>query len=167
MLSATTFMIVYTPFEIYWSIRDIWYDRWIGLSLKDLEEIDIKISIPDGFLSATLIQHVNIDKVKSRNSIIVICHGFSDTKETLQYFYYPLAFQGYVILVYDARGTGESKKSGKRGNFLKRIEDFDYVVKWIKSNKEYSTLKINSIGFSIGALTIQCLFINKICQNLI
>jgi predicted alpha/beta-fold hydrolase len=156
ILSATTFLIVYTPFEIYWSIRDLWYDRWLGLSLKNLEEIDIKISIPNGFLSATLIKHKNLEKVKSRNSIIIICHGFSDTKETLQYYYYPLAFQGYIILVYDARGTGESKKSGKRGNFIKRIEDFDYVVKWIKLHKEYSTLKINSVGFSIGALTILC-----------
>jgi len=156
ILSATTFLIVYTPFEIYWSIRDLWYDRWLGLSFKYLEEVDIKISISNGFLSATLIKHKNLDRVKSRDSIIVICHGFSDTKETLQYYYYPLALQGYVILVYDARGTGESKKSGKRGNFLKRIEDFDYIVKWIKSNKEYSTFKINSIGFSIGALTVLC-----------
>lgn len=156
ILSATTFLIVYTPFEIYWSIRDLWYDRWLGLSFKYLEEVDIKISISNGFLSATLIKHKNLDRVKSKDSIIVICHGFSDTKETLQYYYYPLALQGYVILVYDARGTGESKKSGKRGNFLKRIEDFDYVVKWIKSNKEYSTFKINSIGFSIGALTVLC-----------
>jgi len=156
ILSATTFLIVYTPFEIYWSIRDLWYDRWLGLSFKYLEEVEIKISISNGFLSATLIKHKNLDRVKSRNSIIIICHGFSDTKETLQYYYYPLALQGYVILVYDARGTGESKKSGKRGNFLKRIEDFDYVVKWIKSNKEYSTFKITSIGFSIGALTVLC-----------
>jgi len=156
ILSATTFLIVYTPFEIYWSIRDLWYDRWLGLSFKYLEEVEIKISISNGFLSAILIKHKNLDRVKSKNSIIVICHGFSDTKETLQYYYYPLALQGYVILVYDARGTGESKKSGKRGNFLKRIEDFDYVVKWIKSNKEYSTFKITSIGFSIGALTVLC-----------
>jgi len=156
MLSVTTFLIIFTPFEIYWSIRDLWYDRWLGLSLKNLEEKDIKINVSNGSLSAKLIKHKNLDKVKSRNSIIIICHGFSDTKETVQYYYYPLAFQGYVILAYDARGTGESKKLGKRGNFLKRVEDFDYVTKWIKSNNEYSTFKINSIGFSIGALTILC-----------
>jgi pimeloyl-ACP methyl ester carboxylesterase len=156
ILSVTTFLIIYTPFEIYWSIRDLWYDRWLGLSLKNLEELDIKVNTSNGFLSATLIKHKNLDKVKSKNSIIVICHGFSDTKETLQYYYYPLAFQGYIILAYDARGTGRSKKLGKRGEFLKRVEDFDYVIKWIKSNNDYSTLKINSIGFSIGALTILC-----------
>ncbi|MFW9951664.1 MAG: hypothetical protein ACFFKA_16230, partial [Candidatus Thorarchaeota archaeon] len=28
ILSTTTFLIVYTPFEIYWSFRDIYLDRW-------------------------------------------------------------------------------------------------------------------------------------------
>ena len=156
MLSATTFLIVYSPFEIYWSIRDLWYDRWLGLSFKSLEEKEIDISVSNGFLSGTVIRHKNQAKIKARNSIIIICHGFSDTKESLQYYYFPLAIQGYVILVYDARGTGKSKKLGKRGNILKRIEDFNEIIKWVKSNKEYSTLKINCIGFSIGALTILC-----------
>lgn len=168
MLSATTFLIVYSPFEIYWSIRDLWYDRWLGLSLKDLEEKEINISVSNGFLSGTLIYHKNHTKIKYRNTIIIICHGFSDTKETLQYYYYPLAFQGYIILVYDARGTGKSKKTGKRGNFLKRIEDFTDVIKWVKSNRDYSTLKINCIGFSIGALTILCAgFQNKDIEKII
>ena len=35
ILSTTTFLIIYTPFEIYWSFADLWYDRWISLSLKD------------------------------------------------------------------------------------------------------------------------------------
>jgi alpha/beta superfamily hydrolase len=156
MLSATTFLIVYSPFEIYWSIRDLWYDRWLGLSFKNLEENEISIHVSDGFLSGTLISHKNQAKIKYRNSIIIICHGFSDTKESLQYYYSPLAIQGYIILVYDARGTGKSKKMGKRGNVLKRIEDFNEVIKWVKSNKDYSALKINCIGFSIGALTILC-----------
>jgi len=156
MLSATTFLIVYTPFEIYWSIRDLWYDRWLGLSLQDLEEKEIEIRVSNGTLSGTLINHKNQAKINSKNSIIIICHGFSDTKEALQYYYYPLAFHGHVILVYDARGTGKSKKTGKRGDFLKRIEDFNDVIKWVKSTKKYSTLKIRCIGFSIGALTILC-----------
>ncbi|MHA2283532.1 MAG: alpha/beta fold hydrolase [Promethearchaeota archaeon] len=121
-----------------------------------MEEKEIKISVSNGFLSGILINHKNPAKIKSKNSIIIICHGFSDKKETLQYYYYPLAFQGYVILVYDARGTGKSKKTGKRGNFLKRIEDFNEIIKWVKSNRDYSTLKISCIGFSIGALTILC-----------
>ncbi|MHA2120998.1 MAG: alpha/beta hydrolase, partial [Promethearchaeota archaeon] len=156
ILSTTTFLIVYTPFEIYWSFRDLWFDRWIGLSLRDLDVSNIKLNVPDGVLSCTLVKNRNQLKVDSKRTIIVICHGFSDTMETLQYFYYPLAIQGYIILAYDARGTGKSKKVGKRGNFLKRIEDFKNILNWIQSNEEYSQSKINCVGFSIGALTILC-----------
>jgi len=156
ILSTTTFLIVYTPFEIYWSFRDLWFDRWIRLSLKELEVSNIKIEVSDGSLSSTLLRNRNQTKVDSKKTIIVVCHGFSDTMKTLQYYYYPLALQGYIILAYDARGTSKSKKVGKRGDFLKRIEDFKYIINWIKSDEEYSRLTINCIGFSIGALTILC-----------
>ncbi|MFX1376663.1 MAG: alpha/beta hydrolase [Promethearchaeota archaeon] len=156
LLSTTTFLIVYTPFEIYWSFRDLWFDRWINLSSPDFEEQKININVSDGFLAGLLIKSKNQSKVTSKNSIVVICHGFSDTKETLQYYYYPIAYQGYIVLVYDARGTGDSKKTGYRSNFLKRIEDFNTVINWIKSNENYSKMKIKCIGFSIGALTILC-----------
>jgi alpha/beta superfamily hydrolase len=124
--------------------------------LRELEVSDIKIKVPDGLLSCILVRNRNQTKIDSKQTIIVVCHGFSDTMKTLQYYYYPLAFQGYIILAYDARGTGKSKKVGKRGDFLERIEDFKRILNWIKSNEEYSQLKINCIGFSIGALTILC-----------
>jgi predicted esterase len=153
-LSVTTFLIIYVPFEIYWSFRDLWFDRWTKIFLKDLNVLNIKIKVSDGVLSANLI--TNRDEIKSdlKNSIIIICHGFSDTKETLQYFYFPFAYQGYTVLIYDARGTGKSKKTGKRSDFLKRIEDFNDVIEWVRNHKEYSTKKIFCIGFSIGAITV-------------
>jgi pimeloyl-ACP methyl ester carboxylesterase len=168
ILSTTTFLIVYSPFEIYWSIRDLWYDRWKKLYLKDLEVSEIEINVQEGSLSSLLIKHKNQVKVNSKNSIVIICHGFSDTKETLQYYYYPLAIQGFIVIAYDARGAGKSKKLGKRGDFLKRIDDFNKVIEWIKRSKEYSNLKINCIGFSVGALTILCGgFQNKIIEKII
>ncbi len=156
ILSTTTFLIVYTPFEIYWSFRDLWFDRWINLSSKEIEVSEIKIDLKDGFLAANIIKNRNSAKVKLKSSIIVICHGFSDTKETLQYYYFPLVYQGYIVLAYDARGTGKSKKLGKRSDFLKRIEDFKKVIEWINLEKELSELKIYSIGFSIGAISVLC-----------
>jgi len=153
-LSVTTFLIVYSPFEIYWSFRDFWFDRWKKLLLKDLNVSSIQIGISDGFLSANLVKNRNQSKDDSKNTIIIICHGFSDTKETLQYYYFPLAFHGYTILAYDARGTGKSKKVGKRSDFLERIEDFKEIIKWVKNQKEFSNKKIFCIGFSIGAITV-------------
>jgi dienelactone hydrolase len=154
MLSITTFLIVYTPFEIYFSFRDLWFDRWPKLYHKDLKVSKVKINFADGFLSANLVKNQNQAKTKLKNAIVIVCHGFSDTKETLEYFYYPLAYQGYVVIAYDARGTGKSKKTGHRSNFIKRIEDFNYIIKWIKSDDNFSKLKIYCIGFSVGALTV-------------
>ncbi len=156
LLSLTTFLIVYTPFEIYWSFRDFWFDRWIKLFNRDLNVSNIKINISDGYLSADLIRHQDLAKVNSKNSIIIICHGFSDTKEKLQYFYLPLAYQGYVVLAYDARGTGKSKKTGKRSQFLERINDFNNIIEWVKNQTEFANMRINCVGFSIGAITILC-----------
>ena len=154
LLSITTFLIFYTPFEIYFSFRDLWFDRWPKLYHKDLEVSTVKINVSDGFLSANLVKNQNQAKIKLKNAIVIVCHGFSDTKETLEYFYYPLAYQGYVVLAYDARGTGKSKKAGKRSNFLKRIEDFKKIIEWVKNQEEFSIMKISCVGFSIGAITV-------------
>jgi predicted esterase len=153
-LSVTTFLIIYVPFEIYFSFRKLWYDRWKRLFLKDLDISNIKIDVSDGFLYANLVKNRVQSKLNLKNAVILVCHGFSDTKETLQYLYFPLAYQGYIILAYDARGTGKSKKTGKRSNFLKRIEDFKKIIEWVKSQEEFSNKKVHCIGFSIGAITV-------------
>ncbi len=152
--SILTFLTVFAPFEIYFSLRDYWVDRWISLYLENLEIKKIKIDVDGGFLCADLIKSKDKQAVKSKNALIVISHGLSDTKETLQYYYFPLAYQGYIILAYDSRGTGESKKTGRRSHFLKRIEDFKKIIEWVKSQKEFSNMKISCAGFSIGAITV-------------
>ncbi|NVM35221.1 MAG: alpha/beta fold hydrolase [Candidatus Lokiarchaeota archaeon] len=154
ILSITTFLIFYTPFEIYFSFRELWFDRWPKLYHKDLEVSTIKINVSDGFLSANLVRNQNRAKINLKNALVIICHGFSDTKETLEYFYYPLAYHGYIVLAYDARGTGKSKKTGNRSDFLKRIEDFKKLIEWVKNQEEFSSNKIYCIGFSIGAITV-------------
>ncbi|MCK4480577.1 MAG: alpha/beta fold hydrolase [Candidatus Lokiarchaeota archaeon] len=154
LLSITTFLIFYTPFEIYFSFRDLWFDRWPKLYHKDLEVSNIKINVSNGLLSANLVKNQNQAKIKLKNTLVIVCHGFSDTKETLEYFYYPLAYQGYVVLAYDARGTGKSKKAGKRSDFIERIEDFKKIIEWVKNQEEFSNMKISCVGFSIGAITV-------------
>ncbi|MFX1419586.1 MAG: alpha/beta hydrolase [Promethearchaeota archaeon] len=153
-LSITTFLIIYTPFEIYWSFRDLWFDRWRKLFLKALKILNIRINVSDGYLSANLVKNKEQSKIDSKNAIIIICHGFSDTNERLQYLYFPLAYQGYIVLAYDARGTGKSKKTGKRGDFLKRIDDFKKIIEWVKNQEDFLNKKIYCVGFSIGAITV-------------
>ena len=156
ILSATTFLIIYTPFEIYFSFRDIWYDRWDALYLKELKISKVKIKVDGGFLHANLITSKKLEDVKSKNTIVIVSPGFSDTKESLQYIYFPLAYIGYIILAYDARGIGASKKTGKRNELTKRIEDFKIINKWIKTLEGYKVSKIYCLGVSIGAITVLC-----------
>ena len=162
ILSTTTFLIIYTPFEIYWSFRDIYFDRWTVMKLNSIETIKIKINVGENKrgknrkLVGLLITSNNKELVDSKNTLVVICHGFSDSKETLQYYYIPLALQGYTILTYDARGMGESKKVGRRSQFLKRIEDFKIIIAWIKQQDQFKNFKVYAVGFSIGAITVLC-----------
>ena len=154
ILSITTFLIIFTPFEIYWSFRDIWFDRWPKLFLKEISISRVKIKINNKFLVANLLIHKDQNLRESKNTIIIISPGFSDDKLKLQYYYYPLASQGYIILTYDARGIGESRKAGKRTDFIKRIEDYKAIIEWVKRKENFKNMKIYAVGFSIGAVTV-------------
>jgi len=162
ILSTTTFLIIYTPFEIYWSFRDIYFDRWAPIKYNNLKTSKIKIEVELGkngekkCLEGLLISCKDNQLNPSKDTIVILCHGFSDKKETLEYYYLPLVYQGYTVLVYDARGTGESKKVGKRSQFIKRIDDFEKIVSWIENNNELKSYKIYAVGFSIGAITVLC-----------
>ena len=162
LLSTTTFLIIYTPFEIYWSFRDIYFDRWAPIKCNNLKTSKIKIEVELGkkgekmCLEGLLISLEDNQLSPPKDTIVILCHGFSDKKETLEYYYLPLAYQGYTILAYDARGTGDSKKVGKRSQFIKRIDDFKKVVSWIENDTELKSYKIYAIGFSIGAITVLC-----------
>ncbi len=168
LASILTFLTVFAPFEIYFAFRDIWFERWDPLYLKDLELSKVKIKVDNGFLYANLIKSKDREATKFKNAIIIISAGFSDKKETIQYYYLPLVIQGYVILAYDARGIGESKKAGHRGDFLERIKDFGTIIEWIKDNENLKNFKIYALGMSIGALTVLCEgFPNKNIEKII
>lgn len=154
ILSTTTFLIIYTPFEIYWSFRDIWFERWDPLSSKNIESIPISIKTSDGPLHGELFELKKNNLSEKRQSLVIVAHGFSDTKESLQYFYLPLVINGFTVFAYDARGIGNSKKTGKRNQFIKRINDFQLIIDWIQSQEKYQNYEIHTVGFSIGATTV-------------
>ncbi|TXT58772.1 MAG: Short chain dehydrogenase [Promethearchaeota archaeon] len=164
ILSITTFIIVYIPFELYFSIKTIWYNRWSKIELDKIHVEKIHISIEQnkkhGYLVANILRSKGEEKQRNKNTLILISHGYSDVKESLQYLYYPLVLQGYVVLSYDARGSGESEKLGNKNEFLARLEDYQKIIKWVKNHNEYQNLNIYTIGFSIGALIAVCAAFN-------
>ena len=136
LLSTTTFLIIYTPFEIYWSFRDIYFDRWISIKHNNLKISNIKIKVDQSkkgkseYLRGLLISFDENNKDRLNDTVVIVSHGFSDKKE--------------------------SKKVGKRNQFIKRIDDFKKIVSWIENNNELKSYKIYSVGFSIGAITVLC-----------
>jgi esterase/lipase len=153
-------------------VRTIWYDRWSNIKINNIETIKIKIPIEQhtkySYIAANLIKPNHPQLIASKNTVIIVSHGYSDTKETLQYLYLPLALQGYVILAYDARGTAESRKLGKRNQFLERIEDYKKILDWIQNKEEFNHFEICSIGFSIGALiAVAAAFTNEKVKKII
>jgi pimeloyl-ACP methyl ester carboxylesterase len=172
ILSTTTFLLIYVPFEIYFSFRDIWFERWESINDSKVKKIDVKINLEnyplEQYLGAQIISLKEPTEIKSKNTIIVISHGFSDTIEKYQYLYIPLVLNGYDIITYDSRGIGRSKAAGKRYEFEKRIQDFKKVISWIKNTPSYGNKKIYAIGFSIGAMvTLNGGFSNPEIQKII
>ena len=156
ILSATTFLIIITPFEIYFSFRDLWFERWDEINTEGLKIEKIKIPVNDGFLIGNLINKSPNERSQRLNSIIIINPGFSDVKEDLQFFSYSLALQGYTVLIYDSRGTGESKMLGDRSDFLAKLNDFNNIIDWLKTDPILSDYNIYTVGFSIGAIVALC-----------
>jgi len=159
ILSTTTFLIVYAPFEIYWSFRDIWYDRWQKIPINELKSITrekVAIEVKSGYIQSDIFRLVNQEKIERINTIIVVLHGFSDTKETIQYYYLPFVLNGYIVMAYDARGIGTSKKIGKRNQFIERTNDFLTILEWIQNHNSLKKMNIFCVGFSIGAITALC-----------
>ncbi|MBY8982258.1 MAG: alpha/beta fold hydrolase [Candidatus Lokiarchaeota archaeon] len=156
--STLAFLIVFAPFEIFFTFRDIWYDRWTKIETKEVEISKVKILVDEskkkGHIIANVITPQDKNKVDLKKAVIIVNHGLGDKKETLQYMYLPLAVQGYIIVAYDARGHGKSKKVGKRSHFVKRIEDYKKIIDWINNHDDLKDKKIHTIGFSIGGLVV-------------
>ena len=155
MLSTTTFLIVLIPFEVYWSFRDIWLDRWDEISAENVDKERLEIKVNGGELIASLYRQKN-SKPSLVPHLIVVSPGFSDLKEDLEYFFLPFVNAGYLVLAYDARGTGESKSVGRRGDIKGRIDDFLKIVDWVQRESKLKYKELYVAGFSIGALTILC-----------
>lgn len=92
--------------------------------------------------------------------IVQISHGMAEHKERYYPFMEFLANNGYIGVINDHRGHGDSVKSeedlgyfyDKNGKYI--VEDLHQITKEIK--KEYPDLPVYLFGHSMGSLVVRC-----------
>lgn len=88
--------------------------------------------------------------------VLQVAHGMCDHKERYYPFMQYMAQHGYVCVVHDHRGHGESVKSPTdlgymySGGWRAMVDDLHIVNQWI--HRQYSTLPIFLLGHSMGSM---------------
>lgn len=123
-----------------------------------MKQINRKIeSKCDGLvLAMTMIVPEN----KEIKGIIQISHGMAEHKERYYPFMKFLTEEGYVTVIHDHRGHGDSIKSEEdlgyfydtTANYI--VEDLHQVTQEIK--QEYPNLPVYLLGHSMGSMVVRC-----------
>jgi len=114
-------------------------------------------------LSAIRVEPQNPEDVKG---IVQLVHGMCEYKERYMDFMRYLAGKGYICVIHDHRGHGESVKSKEdlgymyEGGYKALIEDIHLLT---KMTKEYALQELSKVdlpyillGHSMGSLAVRC-----------
>jgi pimeloyl-ACP methyl ester carboxylesterase len=84
---------------------------------------------------------------------IVMGHGFGLTRRCrLRDFAIPIAEAGYVVLVFDYRGFGDSGGTPRQlVSFRKQVEDWRAAIAFARAQPEVDSKRVVTWGFSLGA----------------
>lgn len=91
--------------------------------------------------------------------IFQIVHGMAEHKERYHAFMDVLASEGYVAVIHDHRGHGESLKSPDDlgymydGGWLAMVEDVKVVQDW--AHEQYPDLPVTLFGHSMGSMVVR------------
>ena len=70
-----------------------------------------------------------------------------------RYLTVPIALMGYDIIVFDGRGSGESRSVGNKNQFTKILNDLGCVIQFISEQDRFNSRPIYLLGISLGAMT--------------
>ncbi len=159
-ISAFLLGIAYLPFALTWAVKDTWRARWARLErnfplfqLGPTLVSNVPFSIPVDN-AAPLRGHIfspNTYPPASRGCVLLL-HGYSDTQATLAYLVDFLLRGGFCVVTYDARGIGESRRAGRKNDFLSKISvDVPRVITLLQEHPAARGLPLAVVGFSMGA----------------
>ncbi len=159
-ISALLFGIAYLPFALTWAIKDTWRARWTRLERKfpvfrlgPTVASDVHFSVPEDD-AAPLRGHIFSPNTypPTAKGCVLLLHGYSDTQATLAYLVDFLLRGGFCVATYDARGVGESRRAGRKNDFLSKIQaDLPQVITLLKDHPITHGLPLAVVGFSMGA----------------
>ena len=93
------------------------------------------------------------------HGIVQLVHGMCEHKERYIPFMEFLSSQGYVTVIHDHRGHGESVRSPEdlgymyKGGWKALVEDVKLITDWTKEH--YPGLKYNLFGHSMGSMVVR------------
>ncbi len=97
---------------------------------------------------------------KEAKGIVQLVHGMAERKERYEELMTFLAQNGYVCVIHDHRGHGESLQSVEDRGFMGDydgkaiVEDTVFISEYIK--KQYPNLPLILFGHSMGSLIVRC-----------
>lgn len=120
-------------------------------------ETKIKSNYDDLELGVTV---MTPDPAQPPKGILQIVHGMAEHRRRYEDFMRYVARQGYVVVIHDHRGHGDSIRSDDdlgyfyQGGATAMIEDAHQVTQYIKA--EYPGLPLVLLGHSMGSLVARC-----------
>jgi alpha-beta hydrolase superfamily lysophospholipase len=88
---------------------------------------------------------------------VVLVHGFAAERTENGLFTEigaELVRSGYLVMMYDWRGIGESDGDFSRTNLDLHASDFRRVVRWLRRQSGLDSTRVCAVGFSLGAAVV-------------
>jgi hypothetical protein len=90
-------------------------------------------------------------------NVLIICHGLGSTRQRNYQYGFALAFLGFAVIFYDARGHGETD-FGRKWDGYYIIKDLskvvDFIEKRAEENGDLNSKEIVAMGFSLGGAVV-------------
>jgi pimeloyl-ACP methyl ester carboxylesterase len=180
-ISALIFINIFLGFLIYYAVRDVYATRWTSITLDETKSVTIKqflFPLSDCLESNSqnIDFHIKNTKKTQRTiqgtskglycelitpikpkielkQLIIFIHGFNSSTNDIRHLGIALALKGFTSLLYDARGSGNTKFGNKSQISLRSI-DLLKIIRSIQDSTQFHDYNINFVAESIGGINL-------------